>query len=257
MTKEELEQLLSAQSYDFLREDDRLGKRILFLTLSGSHAHGTNGPESDVDVRGCAVLSPTALLGLRQRSEAWGYEQVEQKETDTVVYTFPKFAALLFSCSPQAVEMLSSDVPHVWVSAAGQTLLSNWKVFLSQKAAAAYSGFLSHQEELIRQHAEKGRVEKMNRSMAHLIRVYATACDLLETGEAAVCREKEHQILMDIRNGLYQEAGRPSEKFQLVREEWEKRYQYAVKESVLPEQASLDNVNELCVAINRESLNIL
>ena len=52
MTKEESRSLVSAPEYDFLHTDPHLGSRIMFLTLGGSHAYGTNVEGSDVDVRG-------------------------------------------------------------------------------------------------------------------------------------------------------------------------------------------------------------
>lgn len=64
MTKEELLAVVSQPEYDFLRIDPHLGNRIMFLTIGGSHAYGTNIEGSDIDVRGCAMNSKQDLLGL-------------------------------------------------------------------------------------------------------------------------------------------------------------------------------------------------
>ena len=50
----ELNAIIQRQEYDFLRTNKHLGKNILFLTLSGSHAYGTNVEGSDIDIRGAA-----------------------------------------------------------------------------------------------------------------------------------------------------------------------------------------------------------
>ena len=62
MTKEELEKVVQGAEYDFLRENPHLGSNIMFLTLGGSHAYGTNVPGSDVDVRGVTGDSKLYLV---------------------------------------------------------------------------------------------------------------------------------------------------------------------------------------------------
>lgn len=54
MTNEELKAILQREEYDFLRTIKHLGDNILFLTVGGSHAYGTNIEGSDVDIRGAA-----------------------------------------------------------------------------------------------------------------------------------------------------------------------------------------------------------
>lgn len=52
MTREELQRIIDSEPYDFLRTDPHLGKHLMFLTIGGSHAYGTNVAGSDVDIRG-------------------------------------------------------------------------------------------------------------------------------------------------------------------------------------------------------------
>lgn len=49
MTTTEFQTLLQRRDYDFLRTDKHLGENILFLTLGGSHAYGTNVEGSDCE----------------------------------------------------------------------------------------------------------------------------------------------------------------------------------------------------------------
>ena len=60
----EIIKLVASPEYDFLRTNEHLGDRIMFLTLGGSHAYGTNVESSDVDVRGVAMNRKTDILGL-------------------------------------------------------------------------------------------------------------------------------------------------------------------------------------------------
>ena len=76
--------LMDSKEYDFLRTNERLGKRIMLLGLGGSYAYGTNNEGSDIDFRGVTLMMPSDLIGLTQ------FEQYEDDKTDTVVYGFNK-----------------------------------------------------------------------------------------------------------------------------------------------------------------------
>ncbi len=54
MTVEQIKKLVASEEYDFLRTNPHICDKIVFLTLGGIHAYGTNIETSDVDVRGCA-----------------------------------------------------------------------------------------------------------------------------------------------------------------------------------------------------------
>ena len=65
MTIEQIRDMVSGNNYDFLRENEHLVDRIIFLTLGGSYSYGTNVETSDVDIRGYAhkPIQPfTALI---------------------------------------------------------------------------------------------------------------------------------------------------------------------------------------------------
>ena len=100
MTLAEIKTLLSGEQYDFLRTNPHLGNNIVLLTLGGSYAYGTNIESSDVDIRGCALNSPTDLLGLTS------FEQVVETKTDTTIYSFNKLVGLLLNCNPNVIELL-------------------------------------------------------------------------------------------------------------------------------------------------------
>lgn len=55
MTIEEIKQKVASKEYNFLRENEHLGKNIILLGLGGSHAYGTNTEISDLDIRGIAT----------------------------------------------------------------------------------------------------------------------------------------------------------------------------------------------------------
>ena len=51
MTIEQIKEMVNGSAYDFLRTNEHLGSKIIFLTLGGSYSYGTNVETSDVDVR--------------------------------------------------------------------------------------------------------------------------------------------------------------------------------------------------------------
>ena len=63
-TIKQIKELVTSPEYDFLRTNPHLGDRIMFLTLGGSHAYGTNVETSDVDIRGVAMNSASDIVGV-------------------------------------------------------------------------------------------------------------------------------------------------------------------------------------------------
>lgn len=72
--------------------------------------------------------------------------------------------------------------------------------------------------------------------MMHLVRLYLMCLDILEKERIITYRAKEHDLLMDIRNGKYLDANRqPIPEFYEMVDEYEKRLDYAKKNTSLPE----------------------
>lgn len=140
MTIEQIKEMVAGNQYDFLRTNPHLAGKIIFLTLGGSHAYGTNVETSDVDVRGCALNSRSDLLGLS------AFEQVVNTETDTTIYSFNKLISLLINCNPNTIELLGCKPEHYFVlTDIGKQMIDNRKLFLSQKAVASFGGYATQQ----------------------------------------------------------------------------------------------------------------
>ena len=117
---------------DCLNQDIR---PIVFLCLGGSHAYGTNVPESDVDLRGCALNSKEDILGFGN------FETYVDPETDTTIYGFNKLVHLLAQCNPNVIEVLGVKKEHYVAAGIGQELIDNAHMFLSQRAAYTFGGY--------------------------------------------------------------------------------------------------------------------
>lgn len=339
MTIEQIKGMVAGQEYDFLRTNEHLGNRIIFLTLGGSYSYGTNVDTSDVDVRGCALNSQSDLLGMTN------FEQMVNTATDTTVYSFNKLVQLLLNCNPNTIEMLGCKPEHYFlITDIGREMIDNRKLFISKRAVNSFGGYATQQlrrlenaiardrlpqarreehtlnsmknaakrfeeiytkfdkgsivlytddsprEDLDREvfaniHLTKypardfnsimneltniiGTYDKLNhrnhkkddnhlnKHAMHLIRLYLMCLDILENGDIVTYREKDHDLLMNIRNGGYQQEDgtyRP-EFFEMV-SDFEKRLAYAKENTGLPEHPNMKRVEEFVMSVNRRSLD--
>ena len=132
--------IVAGKEYDFLRADERLAGRLVFLTFGGSHAYGTATAESDIDIRGCAFNRRSDLIGMS------GFEQVVNVDVDTTVYSFNKLIKLILDCNPNTIEMLGCKPEHYMMfSPVGQELIDSKKMFLSKRAVYSFGGYADQQ----------------------------------------------------------------------------------------------------------------
>lgn len=334
MTIEQIKEKLRGEEYDFLRKDKNLGNNIIFLTLGGSHAYGTNIETSDLDIRGCALNSKMQILTNEN------FEQFVNEKTDTTIYAFNKLISLLCNCNPNTIEMLGNKHEHYfYVSPIGREFIDNKNLFLSKKAIYSfggyanqqlrrlenksnrlvgqvkneehifktidhamfdfkqrhftmpedaiklyidkavqegydteifmdvnlthyplrdYSGMISEMQSIVKAYGKIGKrnqkaieANKLGKHMMHLIRLYMMCLDILEKGEINTYRDKEHDLLMDIRNGKYLDENRqPVPEFYEMVDEYEKRLDYAKENTDLPDSPDYKKINEFVASVN-------
>ena len=139
MTKP-IHELIKSEEYNFLHENEHLKGMLLFLAYGGSIAYGTNTPESDIDIRGCALNSKSDLIGMSN------YEEVVINEPDTSIYSFNKLINLLINVNPNTCELLGTKPEHIMIChPIGQEMIDNQKMFLSQRARKSFSGYALQQ----------------------------------------------------------------------------------------------------------------
>ena len=200
MTTEELRAMVAQPQYGFLRKDEHLGERIIFLTLGGSYAYGTNVEGSDLDIRGCALNSRSDILGLGLRP----FEQVVDTATDTTVYSFNKLVSLLLNCNPNC-------------------MIDNRKLFLSKRAADSFGGYATQQlrrlenaiarDSLSQARKEEHIRQSMERAMSTFEKTYSQfpqGSIRLYTGQSSRA-DMERELFADVRL-----AGFPARQFQAI-----------------------------------------
>lgn len=120
-----------------------------------------------------------------------------------------------------------------------------------------YAGMWNTMANVIRDYDKIGKRNKkkddlhLNKHAMHLVRLFMMAIDILEKGEINTYREKEHQLLMDIRFGKFQKTdGTFDESFYDMLSEYEKKLQYAAEHTTLPEEPDFDRVQEFVMSVN-------
>lgn len=148
-------------------------KDAIFVTLAGSHAHGTSGPESDIDLRGVCVGRLPVRVSLYQKFEQfegtpegplWDRIQpaLDAHETarhslsgkvEAVIYDVAKFLELCAAANPNALEILFADLQDwlyrtkPWIQ-----IYKERHRFLTKKLEATYLGYGLAQFKKIRLH---------------------------------------------------------------------------------------------------------
>lgn len=163
--------LLETTEYDFIRNNERLGNRIMLLGLGGSYAYGTNNDGSDVDFRGVTLQMPSDLIGLTV------FEQFEDKKTDTVIYGFNKLVKLLLECNPNTCEMLGLDEDQYLIrSDLGKELIDKSSMFLSKRAIKSFGGYADTQLRRLQNAIARDKLPQSDRE-GHILKSVTNAMD--------------------------------------------------------------------------------
>ena len=265
MTVEEIREKLKTSEYDFLRNNKHLGSNIILLGLGGSYSYGMNiEGKSDIDIRGVALNSKEEILLLQN------FGQIVDENTDTTIYSFNKMVNLLCKANPNVMEQLGLNPEHyLYIHPIGQVLLNNSKLFLSKRAVYSFAGYAKEQLKKLDNKSSRSFGEdytgigrrnryaaahnKLGKHMAHLIRLYYMCFDILENQKIITYREKEHDLLMNIRNGEYLDKNQqPISSFYDLLSELKKRLEYDEKNTSLPETPDYQRINEFRMFVNEK-----
>ena len=123
-----------------------------------------------------------------------------------------------------------------------------------------YKGMWGEMNTIVKDYAKIGKrnsqdkkKNKLAKHMTHLIRLYLMCLDILENGEIVTYREKDHDFLMEIRNGKYLDENRqPTSEFYQIVEEFETRLQDAKKNTQLPENPDYEKIHEFVMSVNEK-----
>lgn len=126
-----------------------------------------------------------------------------------------------------------------------------------------HKGMLNDMGTIIRQYAKMGKRNekamvhnKLGKHMMHLVRLYLMAFDILEKGEINTYREKDHDFLMDVRNGKYLDDNQqPTKEFYEIVDELEAKLDKLKDTTDLPDTPDMDKVMDLVEEANGDVVN--
>ena len=96
----------------------------------------------------------------------------------------------------------------------------------------------------------------LNKHAMHLIRLYLMCIDILEQEEIVTYREKDHDLLMSIRNGAFQhEDGTFDQSFFDLVHTLSNRMEYAKQNTSLPQSPNMNRIEEFVMDVNRGVIN--
>lgn len=227
--------------------------RLILRVYAGSHGYGMNTKDSDEDFRGIAIPAASYLLGLDQ------WEQYQQKEPDTAIYSLVKFVRLALANNPNILDALFVAKNHVlFINEFGQELRELRYEFLSKQVYKTYGGYAYAQLKkmaIVDKNAIGKRADTVakfgydTKNGAHLIRLLRMGIEVLTEGEVNVLRHDARELL-DIRAGKYTRAEIEDEAKRL-----QNLLDAAYVNTSLPAKPNYEKINAWVIDAQRRSLD--
>lgn len=221
--------ILNMPEYSFLKENQNLDKNICILGLGGSRAYGTNLPESDIDIREELNRHISGVLNNMSKKMNDKYNLDENNVSFYLVDGKIKCNIIATQCSMEDLSGMLSEFNNT---------LRDYR-----KTSKRNEHALNH-----------GKIAKHS---MHLLRLYMMGIDLVSEGKIQTKRIKEHDLLMDIRNGVYlDENGIPNKHFFEIVDEYKNKFENACKNSVLPDEPDIDKINTFRMEVNEKIVKL-
>ena len=217
-----------------------IGNRKLFLTRRAANSFGSYANQQ-----------------LRRMENAVARDALPQSEKERHILNSVKNSMMSFN---DRYESFDEGAIKVYIDKSGKEDLDT-EIFMDVKLKKYplrdYKSLWSEMNEVVKaygklNHRNKKKDEMhLNKHAMHLIRLYLMAIDIFEKEEVITYRENDFDLLRSIRNGKYMndDGTYQNEFFELVNE-YEKRLEYAVSNSGLPEQPDYKRIEEFVMSVN-------
>lgn len=121
-----------------------------------------------------------------------------------------------------------------------------------------YKGMWSEMNNIVKEYSRLGHRNenaikrgKLAKHMMHLIRLYMMCDDILLDGKIITYREKEHDFLIDIRNGKFlDDNDQPTDEFMDIVEVYQEKVAKSYEISDLPHSPDYDKISKFMAEIN-------
>ena len=130
-------------------EQEMAEKNLILKVLAGSHAYGTQTPNSDHDYLGVFIPNEEYVLGYKvceqvqiRTNSSGSKKQNTKDDTDTTIYALPKFIKLLQANNPTILETLYFHKKNIlYCNRYGTRLLEAAPIFTSKKIKHTFLGY--------------------------------------------------------------------------------------------------------------------
>lgn len=196
---------------------------------------------------------------LRRLQNALARDNYPQSEKEKHILNSVKNAMYEFRCR---YEKFENGSLHIYIDKAVNPDLDS-EIFIDTNLAhyplRDYKNIWNEMNNIVKDYDKIGKRNKkkddnhLNKHAMHLIRLFMMAIDILEKQEINTYRVKEHELLLDIRNGKYQnEDGTFRSEFYELLEDYEKKLDYAAANTELKDEPDINEVMDFVMAVNEK-----
>ncbi|MFE9170248.1 nucleotidyltransferase domain-containing protein [Streptomyces kebangsaanensis] len=177
-----------------MQPEDLVRDHTVYACVMGSRAFGLATDDSDTDRRG-VFLAPTSLF--------WRFEKppthVDGPLPEQFSWELERFCALALRANPNILECLHSPLVE-YADDTGRELLALRGAFLSRRAYETFTGYALGQRRKLDADLRTHGAPRWKHAM-HLLRLLASARDLLRTGRLTLDVGDERDRLLAVRRG--------------------------------------------------------
>ena len=162
------------------------------------------------------------------------------------VFTFPERYK---SFTPEQIKLSVAEV-NGWEQVVAD-------ISMEQMPLRMFTGMMGELVEMVRNfdklhHRNRKKDDAhLNKHAMHLVRLYLMCLDILEKEEIVTYREADHDLLMAIRGGEYQNADHTfNSAFYDLLNNLENRFAYARENTALPEEPDMKQIEEFQMEVN-------
>ncbi|MEU3148277.1 MULTISPECIES: DNA polymerase beta superfamily protein [unclassified Streptomyces] len=213
----------------------------VYACVTGSRAFGLATEGSDTDRRG-VFLAPTPLF--------WRFEKppahVEGPAEEQFSWELERFCELALRANPNILECLHSPLVE-YADDTGRELLALRGVFLSRRIHETFTRYAYGRRRRPEADVRVHGAPRWKHAM-HLLRLLASARDVLRTGELTVDVGKRREPLLAVKRGEVPWSEVEARMTRLEREAGE-----ALRRTTLPAQPDRRRVEDFLVGVRRAS----
>ena len=196
---------------------------------------------------------------LRRLQNAIARDALTQSEKEKHILGSVKNAMMCFN---EKYESFDENAIKVYIGESKKEELDSeifMDISLTKYPLRDYKNLWSEMNEIVRNYGKLNHRNNkkdelhLNKHAMHLVRLYLMAIDLFEKEEIITYRENDLDLLTSIRNGKYlNDTGTYQKEFFDMVDEYEKKLEYAINNSSLPEQPNKKRIEEFVMSVHEK-----